>query len=42
MLRHFAQEKGKAVVMASHDPKARRFADRVYSLADGRIEVVTD
>ncbi len=42
MLRRFAQEKGKAVVIASHDPKARRFADRVYSLADGRIEVVTD
>ena len=42
MLRHFAQEKGKAVVIASHDPKARRFADRVYSLADGRIEVMTD
>ena len=42
MLRCFAQEEGKAVVMASHDPKARRFADRVYSLADGRIDVVTD
>ncbi len=42
MLRRFAREQGKAVVMASHDPKARRFADRVYSLTDGRIEVVTD
>ena len=42
MLRHFAQEQGKAVVMASHDPKARRFADRVYSLTDGRLAVLTD
>jgi putative ABC transport system ATP-binding protein len=40
MLRGFAKEQGKAVVVASHDPKARRFADRVYSLADGHIEVV--
>ena len=37
MLRGFAQQKGKAVVMASHDPKARDFADSVYSLTDGRI-----
>jgi putative ABC transport system ATP-binding protein len=37
MLRGFAKEKGKAVVMASHDPKARDFADSVYSLVDGRI-----
>jgi len=37
MLRGFAQQKGKAVVMASHDPSARDFADSVYSLTDGRI-----
>ena len=37
MLRGFAKEKGKAVVMASHDPKARDFADSVYNLVDGRI-----
>ncbi len=37
MLRGFAQQKGKAVLMASHDPKARDFADSVYSLVDGRI-----
>jgi putative ABC transport system ATP-binding protein len=42
MLRRFAKEKGRAVVMASHDPKARRFADRVYSLVDGRLDVMTD
>jgi putative ABC transport system ATP-binding protein len=41
MLRRFAKEQGKAVVMASHDPKALRFADRVYSLTYGRIAVVT-
>jgi len=40
MLRHFAKEKGKAVVMASHDPKARDFADSVYSLVDGRISML--
>ena len=37
MLRRFANETGKAVVMASHDPKARGFADQVYTLTDGRI-----
>ena len=37
MLRRFAKEKGKAVILASHDPKARGFADSVYSLMDGRI-----
>ena len=42
MLRRFAKEQGKAVVMASHDPKARHFADRVYSLTDGRIADVFD
>jgi putative ABC transport system ATP-binding protein len=40
MLRDFAKEKGKALVMASHDPKARDFADSVYSLVDGRIDVL--
>jgi putative ABC transport system ATP-binding protein len=39
MLHRFAKQSGKAVVMASHDPKARRFADRVYNLTDGRISV---
>ncbi len=42
MLRRFAKEQGKAVVVASHDPKAWRFADRVYSLTDGRIAGVID
>jgi putative ABC transport system ATP-binding protein len=41
MLRQFAKELGKVVVMASHDPRAQRFADRVFSLTDGRIEALT-
>lgn len=37
MLRHFAKGRGKAVVMASHDPRARDFADNVYCLSDGQV-----
>jgi putative ABC transport system ATP-binding protein len=37
MLHKFAKETGKAVVMASHDPKARGFADRIFHLTYGRI-----
>jgi len=37
MLHRLAKETGKAVIMASHDPKARRFADKVYNLTDGQI-----
>jgi putative ABC transport system ATP-binding protein len=42
MLRRFAKHRGKAIVMASHDPKARGFADRVYSLVDGRIATLDE
>jgi putative ABC transport system ATP-binding protein len=41
MLRQFAKELGKVVIMASHDPRAQRFADRVFSLTDGRIDALT-
>ena len=41
MLRQFAKELGKVVVMASHDPRAQRFADRVFSLTDGRLDALT-
>lgn len=41
LLRHFAKQRGKAVIMASHDPKARGFADSVYNLVDGRIDLVS-
>lgn len=34
---NFGEERGKAIVMASRDSKARRFDDHVYSLTDGRI-----
>jgi putative ABC transport system ATP-binding protein len=39
MLHRFAKETGKAVVMASHDPKARLFADQIYNLTDGKLSV---
>ena len=41
MLRQFAKELRKVVIMASHDPRAQRFADRVFSLTDGRIDALT-
>jgi len=37
LMRRLAVEHGTAVVMASHDPKAQRFADRVLTLVDGRV-----
>ena len=37
LLAGFARDAGKAVIMASHDPKARHFADRIFTLADGRL-----
>ena len=40
LLRQFAAESGKAVVMASHDPKARQFADRIFAMTDGRVETL--
>lgn len=40
MLRRFARHHGKAVIMASHDPRARDFADKIYRLVDGRIAAV--
>ena len=37
LLYDFAKKTGKAVIMASHDPKAQSFADRVYRMTDGKI-----
>ncbi len=37
MLRRFAKKDGKAVVMASHDPSARGYADRIHAIVDGRM-----
>jgi cell division transport system ATP-binding protein len=37
LLRGLCQEQGVAVVLVSHDPMASHYADRVYSLRDGRL-----
>jgi putative ABC transport system ATP-binding protein len=37
MLSELCREKGSTVVLATHDPLAAKFADRVYELRDGRI-----
>jgi putative ABC transport system ATP-binding protein len=43
LLRELCRERGVAAVLVSHDPLAARYADRVYSLRDGRLsEYETD
>ena len=37
MLRRAVDELGQTVVMVTHDPAATRYADRVLTLADGRV-----
>ena len=37
LLRELCRERGVAVVLVSHDPMAADYADRVYSLRDGRL-----
>jgi putative ABC transport system ATP-binding protein len=37
LLRGLCHEQGVAVVLVSHDPLASRYADRVYTLRDGRL-----
>lgn len=37
LLRRLAEERGKAVVIVSHDPKAEQLAHRVAVLEDGRL-----
>ncbi|MFJ9658263.1 ABC transporter ATP-binding protein [Streptomyces griseoflavus] len=37
MLRRSVDELGQTVVMVTHDPTAARYADRVLTLADGRV-----
>lgn len=39
LLRELCREQGVAVVLVSHDPMAARYADRVYSLRDGKLGV---
>jgi putative ABC transport system ATP-binding protein len=37
LLRELCRERGVAVVLVSHDPAASRYADRAYTLHDGRL-----
>ena len=37
LLRGLCHEQGVAAMLVSHDPMASRYADRVYSLRDGRL-----
>lgn len=37
LLKHLAEDSGKAIVIVSHDPKAEAMAHRVVFLEDGRI-----
>lgn len=38
LLRELCDERGVAIVLATHDPQAALFADQVYELRDGRLE----
>ncbi|OQO89826.1 ABC transporter ATP-binding protein [Saccharomonospora piscinae] len=42
LLRWMADERGRSVVMVTHDPVAAAFSDRVLFLADGRLVDVLD
>jgi len=37
LLRELCQERGVAVLLATHDPEAATFADQVHELRDGRL-----
>jgi putative ABC transport system ATP-binding protein len=39
LLRELCRERGVAVVLVSHDPLAADYADRVFSLRDGKLSV---
>jgi putative ABC transport system ATP-binding protein len=38
LLRELCAERGMAIVLATHDPQAAAFADRVHELRDGHLE----
>jgi putative ABC transport system ATP-binding protein len=38
LLASLCEERGMAIVLATHDPQAAAFADRVYELRDGRLD----
>jgi putative ABC transport system ATP-binding protein len=37
LLSELCRERGTAVLLATHDPQAAAFADRVHELRDGRL-----
>lgn len=37
LFKNMAKEKGKAVIVVTHDLRLREFADHVYELADGKL-----
>ena len=37
LLSELCRERGAAVLLATHDPQAAAFADRVHELRDGRL-----
>jgi putative ABC transport system ATP-binding protein len=37
LLRDLCQQRGMALVLATHDPRAAAFAHQVYELRDGRL-----
>jgi putative ABC transport system ATP-binding protein len=41
LLRRLAKEQGKCVVVASHDLRLRNFADRIFRIEDGRLQLET-
>jgi putative ABC transport system ATP-binding protein len=41
ILRQCAKELNKGVVMVTHDPKAQQFAERVFSMTDGRLSALS-
>jgi putative ABC transport system ATP-binding protein len=40
LLRELASERGRAVVVVTHDPRLERFADRVVRVEDGHIQAI--
>ncbi|MBX3162485.1 MAG: ABC transporter ATP-binding protein [Deltaproteobacteria bacterium] len=41
LLRELASERGRAVVVVTHDPRLERFADRVVRVEDGLIQSIS-
>jgi putative ABC transport system ATP-binding protein len=41
LLRELCRERGAAIVLATHDPRAAGYADQVHELRDGRLQEYT-